>query len=625
MSQSMYDHLRLSTSSSIRLVSITPGYPIDELECQMTVVHDLASAPAFEALSYVWGANNGTVGMKINGEKKYITSNLADALSRLRPLPSPTEVQALDDSERLRRRAISAHNAGEEKEKNVWGAFACRINELTFEKRATRSLLWIDALCINQDDKAEKTVQVRMMRKIYERADSVNVWLGVVPHGDLRIALSITAQALANFEEEYLYAGVEWKGIEPETVGDSMMAHGFFLQPDEWAALSRFYDWCAYFKRIWILQEVACSRSATVFANDFQMDWNAVGTAALWLSRKGYEAMCPSLQIVASLWTLTKTSRQEQSTRKSLADLMLETVQSQSTDRRDRVFALLGLSSEGEDPLLQALINYDDGSEEATFIKTARYLLDKLQTLEPLSLASSQIAYPGTCTWAPAWRGQTFRFKAAYQRTSGSKVYAASRHTLHTCTQTSDIRVLSVHGFNFDTIIFAGERGMAKDPVEGSYFREIKAMLEINKSAYDPAELMHAIQMTYTAGVNEILKPGPSDNDYLVAGLAFTRYWLGMKPQSGMSTDQYRRAAACENRRFVITERGYLGLAPEQAKQGDMVAILYGGELPMILRAIDESGEYQFVGESYVHGLMSGEALDIMQDEGRVLEVIALR
>lgn len=41
-----------------------------------------------------------------------------------------------------------------------------------------------------------------MMRQIYAKTDNVNKWLGIVPRADIRVALSITAQTLANLEEE---------------------------------------------------------------------------------------------------------------------------------------------------------------------------------------------------------------------------------------------------------------------------------------------------------------------------------------------------------------------------------------------------------------------------------------
>jgi len=39
--------------------------------------------------------------------------------------------------------------------------------------------LWVDALCINQENDAEKTVQVMKMNQIYQKAYSVCIWLGL--------------------------------------------------------------------------------------------------------------------------------------------------------------------------------------------------------------------------------------------------------------------------------------------------------------------------------------------------------------------------------------------------------------------------------------------------------------
>jgi hypothetical protein len=39
-------------------------------------------------------------------------------------------------------------------------------------------LIWIDALCINQQDVRERNMQVGNMREIYSKADHVLIWLG---------------------------------------------------------------------------------------------------------------------------------------------------------------------------------------------------------------------------------------------------------------------------------------------------------------------------------------------------------------------------------------------------------------------------------------------------------------
>jgi hypothetical protein len=48
-------------------------------------------------------------------------------------------------------------------------------------------VLWVDALCINQEDIKERNYQVRTMRDIYVAAEKVVVWLG--EEGDAKVAL----------------------------------------------------------------------------------------------------------------------------------------------------------------------------------------------------------------------------------------------------------------------------------------------------------------------------------------------------------------------------------------------------------------------------------------------------
>lgn len=62
-------------------------------------------------------------------------------------------------------------------------------------------------------------------------------------------------------------------------------------------------------------------------------------------------------------------------------------------------------------------------------------------------------------------------------------------------------------------------------------------------------------------------------------------------------------------RRLMWTENDYLGLAPAGAQQGDHVVLLKGGRVPFILRKAGNCS-YRVIGESYVHGIMYGEAFD---------------
>jgi hypothetical protein len=114
----------------IRLVKLHPGRDADQITIELFIV-GFESSPSYEALSYVWGSRDSDVTVFVNGTPFNVTANLADALRCLRP----------------------------------------------YEGSVDR-VLWIDALCINQDSIAEKSVQVAMMGDIYRRAAHTVIFLG---------------------------------------------------------------------------------------------------------------------------------------------------------------------------------------------------------------------------------------------------------------------------------------------------------------------------------------------------------------------------------------------------------------------------------------------------------------
>ena len=66
-------------------------------------------------------------------------------------------------------------------------------------------------------------------------------------------------------------------------------------------------------------------------------------------------------------------------------------------------------------------------------------------------------------------------------------------------------------------------------------------------------------------------------------------------------------------RKVFLTSEGLLGLCPKGAEKGDHVCILPGADVPMILRP--EGENFRLVGESYVHGMIDGEALHKLEAE----------
>ncbi|KAK3934363.1 heterokaryon incompatibility protein-domain-containing protein [Diplogelasinospora grovesii] len=98
----------------------------------------LHQCPPFAALSYVWGDPNDTASVMLDGRLVSVGANLTDALAY-----------------------VKLH----------W--------RRAFPYREANSFrLWVDALCINQDDPAERSQQVQFMTDIYLEAELVIAWLG---------------------------------------------------------------------------------------------------------------------------------------------------------------------------------------------------------------------------------------------------------------------------------------------------------------------------------------------------------------------------------------------------------------------------------------------------------------
>lgn len=147
--------------SSIRLLELLPGDLDDELECRLveTPLHDITT---FEALSYVWGDPAIREPIKCNGQAMTITTNLAQALRRLRlsrAAPSKGQLEQAD----LPQQEADEHD----------------------QSTGISRVLWADAICINQEDIIERGQQVQLMREIYTKATGLSYGLGLT-HRDMR-------------------------------------------------------------------------------------------------------------------------------------------------------------------------------------------------------------------------------------------------------------------------------------------------------------------------------------------------------------------------------------------------------------------------------------------------------
>ena len=290
--------------TDIRLLELLPGTPGMPLSAHTHIV-SLASAPPYYAMSYVWG-NPDVVETISLGDDSFnrvrITSNLHAALCEIRRPSVPR-------------------------------------------------LLWVDALCIDQDNVVEKGWAVQKMGTIFGTAIEVIIWLGeATEHSKFGLqTLQYIADGLA-FEEH-----PPWESQPPEVLHRGLSD-----------ILSR-----PWFHRIWTVQEAALSSKKTVMLcdDDSFCEWSAklyrvslfvrglkfAAVTADWSENgfAGAEDLGLSSVDLTGIINLLGQQFQQILRRRGyssaglqpdLLDIAYEVKDKHSTDVRDRLYAILGLA-----------------------------------------------------------------------------------------------------------------------------------------------------------------------------------------------------------------------------------------------------------------------------------------
>jgi hypothetical protein len=153
------------------------------------------------------------------------------------------------------------------------------------------NLIWIDAICINQKDLAERASQVLLMDDIYSKASRVIAWLGK-DESDAQETLLVLTH-VNTLMKNYWDTG----RFHPDR--DRFMDPGFLqrinfnLPMDEWIrlwdAFSRFFRRRRYFDRGWILQELALTRHILMLCGRHELPWDKMCELCAFLSKSGFE------------------------------------------------------------------------------------------------------------------------------------------------------------------------------------------------------------------------------------------------------------------------------------------------------------------------------------------------
>ncbi|CAH0047534.1 unnamed protein product [Clonostachys solani] len=254
----------------IRVLEIFPAWDSDgesTVSCRL-VKTNMTRGVKYSALSYVWGPRLPTKYITINGVTRPVTINLACALKSLR------NTGALDEGRRLeggRIAPLEQPHHGHKRRHHSGSRFTRALDTmLPGSLSGPESVhIWVDAVCINQADLAERNQQVAQMASIYKNAQQVISWLGEsdefhrldlglnLVHG---IYQSLRPRQSKNPNKRVrvdVNSGLEWVAQQ----ADLLYGYEDGKTPNiHWDGALNIGK-CEYWTRVWIIQEIAMARS----------------------------------------------------------------------------------------------------------------------------------------------------------------------------------------------------------------------------------------------------------------------------------------------------------------------------------------------------------------------------
>ena len=618
---------RALDSGKIRLLYLLPGEAGDQLQGVINHV-PYQSAGTYRALSYVWGTDQRTQDLITPDGVLRITFSLNKALQGLR-----------------------------HKNKAI--------------------MLWADAICINQKNYTEKAQQVRLLPQIFQTAASTYAFLDGDKGSDAAIQMLMQVRVKAACDEKTrieTYTTDRTKSelgndSECETSsGESTEADGMSSKdgpdiedwpedlprvsaswserciphPDDaiWTSVDAFFA-LSWFRRVWVIQEIVAATNVKILCGERIIDWNDLHLAMEIVDRQvqvsddDFSRLEPSWEPFLSL--AAQREWEARHYRWTLIMLLENFRYAESTFNRDRLFALLGLASDGNEAEFEP--DYDSPLE-VVVLKFARVFVRQgrgMQLLYRAGLSHQSHRFP---SWIPDWTVR--RPSSLHDSSEDGTTFAASgpQHAKIKCVPDTD--ELLVEGYAVDAI----ERISASSNVEQEwqmYFKEIDAMVDsadliqvrdsrehlkwkvpiagvlYPKIAVSGSLDLQSSYMALRKYINGNQKGKASEkNGYSVNGTAHSTDYAMALGQMAADSSQKRLSyvAALQDTlygwRFIITKRGYVGVVPSMARIGDVIAILKGGRVPFILQeCAARPGAFRLVGGCYIHCMMNGEGLSL--------------
>lgn len=545
----------------VRLLTVHPK-DVSDYEpprCSMSVA-SLEDSPHYEAISYCWGYSGQTSELFVDGEKFLVNSSLAEALQNFR-LEVPRVV-------------------------------------------------WVDGLCINQDDWDERLRQVKLMDDIYSMASNVRVWLG---HADERTETAFNSirdigrgSAIADLKDH--------RNNEPLDIT-------LFLR-----CMLSVYE-RPWFERLWVMQEHwLCKRCffhcgshivGTVFIDKTA---RAIGGSNLLDTIPSAEAnylfnrLLARLSRTGSTWSNINPGKVAMESNYAILSAALSL---KCTNPKDRVFGLMGVA-----PFLKAMnVTYDNSVLEIYAAATLAVMREdkRLDLLCTVSAIKSDIT---DSSWIFAFQGQSLQYGLTMSMPINAALYNACKSVPLQITQV-DATTLRLRGIPIGeisalgpvwpvyTIPQVGERaeGWRSKGETAHRAEQLKQWQEflgvpdddlwsvVNVDVIQDSTGLHRMTADAHARIHGLFQGRPQQHDRDLS------QFYDANRASHINT-------VATNSKPFKTNTGSFGRAMQDVNVGDFVFVLAGSSFPYIFRKTSDEHMFSIVGPCYVQGAMDGEVVD---------------
>ena len=591
-----YEYPSLSNNSYIRLITLNPkasgASNTNEVRIELNQ-HPISECPKYTALSYTWGQPHRTKDIFVETSSQCIkvTENLHAALVHLR--------------------------------------------------RRVPVKLWIDAICINQDDIKERSSQVRLMRQIYRGANQVVVW---IPNPD---------EPLSSEDEKWTF--VNAPGIEDYRLGESGGWTRIPREVEDYPVIEypmsqlRVFQH-PWFMRVWILQEVAYARDVVFKTGKQTIYWDEVED---WVGKYLDRVSDPrntkvdddtkvSMGMV-SIMSDFRHSIDRDSSKVPLSNLLYQTQYCGATDPKDKIFALLSLtfdvksdfeiSYEWPWPEISKRLTRHTIQESHT-LDLLRCVGTRTTTLEGDVLPSWVPDLSGPITTPPLHRYDRYQYDQLALENRWCDIGLCNETTLvvrglwvHDVAHIESNRVISRDDFSLYTILdtfndwhYAAwvQRNFSRgnSPSFRDNLNEFWSTIRMTKGSqaveehvgkkYDAGEGWHwhfrKMCTEETIGDSQPEDPFDPDNELYEDDDV-------LDPENPKLYSQWARDVMfppkdlqhVTGRAFGFTETNQLGLFPYDTRKGDNICLLSGIQIPFVLRRTDHPGSYKLIGACYIH------------------------